>query len=149
MKFQDVKYLVVHCSATAASQDVDLAEIDRWHRKRGFVKVGYHFVIKRNGEVQQGRSLTEAGAHAQGFNNKSIGICLVGGVAEKDKKTAEDNFTNAQLDSLADLLFSMAHYYPDAEVLGHRDLPSVHKDCPSFDVRKWWASVQEVYKPSP
>jgi hypothetical protein len=28
--------------------------------------------------------------------------------------------------------------YPQAEVLGHRDIPGVKKDCPSFNVKEWW-----------
>ena len=47
----DVKYIVVHCSATRPSQDIDVKTIDAWHKERGFDKIGYHYVIKRNGNV--------------------------------------------------------------------------------------------------
>ena len=42
-------YIVIHCSATRPSQDIDAKEIDRWHRSRGWLKIGYHKVLKRDG----------------------------------------------------------------------------------------------------
>lgn len=140
MKPQDVRYLVVHCSASPPSAKVDAKVIDRWHRERGFLRIGYHFVICRDGTVQEGRRTSEVGAHAEGFNSRSIGICLVGGVNRAGG--AEDNFTPEQKEQLALLLKSLRMEFPNAEVLGHRDLPNVKKDCPSFDVRSWWKTQQ-------
>lgn len=138
MNPEAVEYIVVHCSATKPTMDIGVEEIDRWHRQRGFLKVGYHYVIRRDGTVEQGREELEYGAHVKGFNNVSVSICLVGGVdASLD---AENNFTKKQFDSLQRLLNDMGIKYPDAEVLGHRDLPNVKKDCPSFDVKKWLAN---------
>ncbi len=130
---------MVHCSATRSSQDIGAAEIRKWHRNRGWFDIGYHFVIRRDGTVEAGRSIDRPGAHARGFNHISLGVCLVGGVAG-DGKTAENNFTEAQFSSLKSLLRGLKASYPDAEVLGHRDLPHVYKACPSFDVREWWKS---------
>jgi len=136
---KDVKYLVVHCSATKPSMDVGAADIDRWHRKNGWRKIGYHFVIKRDGTIEPGREPTEIGAHAAGYNSVSIGICLVGGVSEKDVNKAENNFTISQMETLHRLLsYLLATSFPKAKVLGHRDLPGVKKACPSFDVQKWF-----------
>lgn len=140
-----VGYIVVHCAATPPSMDIGAAEIDRWHRQRGMSRIGYHFVIRRDGTLETGRPLSEVGAHAVGFNLVSVGICLVGGVGEKDKSGAlgppEANYTEAQLMQLADLIRDLSdRYFPKAKVLGHRDLPSAHarlKACPSFDVRAW------------
>ncbi|MFN4278323.1 MAG: N-acetylmuramoyl-L-alanine amidase [Ferrovibrio sp.] len=130
-------YIVIHCAATKPTMDIGAKEIERWHRERGFFKIGYHFVIRRDGTIETGRALEEAGAHAQGFNHKSIGICLVGGIGMDGK--AENNFTAEQWESLRSLVVRMKAQYPNAEVLGHRDLPGVKKDCPSFDVRGWWS----------
>ncbi len=139
-----VGYIVVHCAATPPSMDIGAKEIDRWHRERGMSRIGYHYVIRRSGELETGRSLKDVGAHAVGFNLVSVGICLVGGVGEKDKTGAlgrpEANFTPAQLHTLADQVRWLKGVYPKAQVLGHRDLPSAHaklKACPSFDVRAW------------
>lgn len=136
---RDINKLVIHCSATKGSMTkVDAKEIDRWHRMRGFLSIGYHYVIKRDGTVETGRPLETVGAHAAGHNTDSIGICLIGGVAE-DGKTPEDNFTDKQWAALKGLLTDLLAQFPGAEVLGHKDLPRVAKACPSFDVRKWVA----------
>lgn len=137
----NVKFLVVHCSASKPSMKVDAKVIDRWHRQRGFLGLGYHFVINRNGLVEKGRPITQPGAHAKGFNEKSIGVCLVGGLDEEGK--SEDNFTDDQHAALAELLGELLIQFPKAQILGHRDLPGVKKDCPCFDVRKWWHDTVE------
>lgn len=134
----EVEYLVVHCSVTPEDMDIGAKEIKMWHVQRGWLDIGYHYVIKRDGDVEKGRNDNSPGAHARGFNNKSLGICLVGG-AESDRKTPEQNFTPMQYASLGRLLDTLKGDHPDAEILGHRDLPRVAKACPSFDVREWWA----------
>ena len=128
------KYIVVHSAATKASMDVDAKEIDRWHRARGFLKIGYHFVIKRDGTVEIGRKVDETGAHCRGFNRVSIGICMVGGLG--DNNEAEDNFTNEQYDSLRDLCFNLQGNYTEAEIKGHRELKK-GTECPSFNVESF------------
>jgi len=143
---ESVKYIVIHCAATTADMDTDIADIDRWHRQRGFTKVGYHYFIKRNGTIQHGRSVEEYGMHLlvegveQGaqvlnYNDCSIGICMAGGI--NSKGAAENNFTDAQFASLIVLLDQMRGWFPTAIIQGHRDFPNVAKDCPSFDVRSW------------
>ena len=133
----DVKFLVVHCSATPDDMDIGVAEIDRWHKAKGWRGIGYHFVIRRDGTIEYGRPLSTPGAHAAGFNSKSIGICLVGGI--NDEGDPEDNFTAIQKTMLRSKLNELKfEKYKHAEVLGHRDLPNVKKACPSFDVRAWW-----------
>lgn len=154
-KLTDVRFLVVHCSATPPDIDADAAMIDRWHRQKGFFKIGYHFVVKRDGTVQTGRRLDEIGAHVSGLNYCSVGICLVGGVRrDKDADGKDDadgarwdlkpenNFTPQQFASLKSLLIELRAKFPAAEILGHRDCPNVNKACPSFDVRHWLAVEQ-------
>lgn len=133
----DIKYIVIHCSATPETMDIGAEEIRGWHLQRGWLDIGYHFVIKRDGTVEGGRDLKVPGAHARGFNNKSWGICLVGGV-ESDLKKPEANFTHAQWEALERTVRLMKGFHPNAEVLGHRDLPNVSKACPSFDAKVWW-----------
>jgi N-acetylmuramoyl-L-alanine amidase len=139
-KLKAVDYIVVHCSATKEDQDIGVEEIRRWHRQRGWLDVGYHYVIRRDGTVETGRPNDVPGAHARGFNHLSLGLCLVGGV-ESDGKTPEMNFTHLQWDALAELVNDLKVKHPDAEVLGHRDLPNVNKACPSFDVRAWYETI--------
>lgn len=150
-----INKIVVHCSATPRTSDIGVREIDRMHRGRGFLKIGYHYVIRRDGTVELGRPESEAGAHVENHNKDSIGICLIGGVAA-DCKTAERNFTDRQMGALAALLYGLHSRFPRAEILGHRDLspdkngdgriaPNEYlKQCPSFDVRAWVKSTNII-----
>lgn len=134
---RSTKYLVIHCSATRPSMDVGVKDIRQWHLAQGWTDVGYHYVIRRDGTVQKGRSESEVGAHVANYNASSIGICMVGGVNQKDFRLPENNFTKEQFASLRDLLAVLLRKYPSAGVLGHRDFPKVAKACPSFDAREW------------
>lgn len=134
-------YLVVHCAATRPSQDIGAADIDRWHRALGWQCIGYHFVIRRDGTVEEGRAVDVIGAHVEGHNSNSVGICMAGGVSEKDVNVPENNFTEAQFESLKSLLLELRDKYPKARIQGHRDFPHVAKACPSFDVASWLETV--------
>lgn len=128
------KYLVVHCAATKPTMDIGLREIRQWHRERGWLDIGYHFVIRRDGSVEKGREVTTVGAHVEGHNYESVGICMAGGIDAKGKP--ENNFTTAQFESLRALLGKLKADYPSAKIVGHRDLDP-KKACPSFDVASW------------
>lgn len=132
---KETKYIVIHCSATLCDASIDWKTIDRMHREKGWLMCGYHYVIKADGTIQNGRDEEAIGAHVAGHNHDSIGICLVGGV-DKDNDPV-DNFTAAQKESLARLLLVLKNKYPDAVILGHRDFKEVKKDCPCFDVKSW------------
>lgn len=128
-------YIVVHCAATPPTMDIGRAEIDRWHRQLGWLMIGYHFVIRRDGTIEKGRDEAVPGSHVAGYNANSVGICLVGGVDAKGKP--QQNYTPQQYAALTKLLRELKGRYPDAVVQGHRDFPKVAKACPCFDVRKW------------
>jgi N-acetylmuramoyl-L-alanine amidase len=128
--------LVVHCSATPPTMDIGKREIDTWHRQRGWLKIGYHYVIKRDGTLEEGRDRDVIGAHAKGHNSKSLGICLVGGV--NDENEPENNFTKEQFSCLTELLLSLSVIYPDTQIVGHNTLDQ-GKACPSFNVEEWWS----------
>lgn len=130
------EYIFIHCSATRPSMDwVNAEEIDKWHRARGFFKIGYTFVITRDGTLEKGRDLYEPTASQRGYNHNAISICMVGGVTEDDIHKAEDNFTPEQWSQLKDLLTEMKEEFPDAKIVGHNEFSS--KECPSFDVQKY------------
>jgi len=76
---RELKYIVLHCSATPVSMDVGVAEIRKWHKAKGWKDVGYHFVIKLSGKLEYGRPLQQIGSHVLGYNRASVGICYVGG----------------------------------------------------------------------
>jgi len=135
MSRKSTRFIAIHCSATPPSLDVGVKEIDRWHKERGFLGVGYHRVVRRDGTCEQGRPDDQVGAHVEGFNSVSIGVCLVGGVDDKGKP--ENNFTPEQFSALKTVIKELTRKYPGAIVQGHRDFPHVAKDCPSFDVTEW------------
>lgn len=132
---KETTHIIIHCSATPAKMDVDAKEIDRWHRAKGWLKIGYHFVIKRDGTIEAGRVVDEIGAHAKGYNYCSLGICMVGGMDAKNAKP-ENNFTASQWDSLDKLVKDMESKYPGAHIIGHCEVEP-GKACPSFDVQEW------------
>ena len=125
-----IKLIVIHCADTPANMDIGVEEIRRWHLDRGWKDVGYHYIIRRNGEVEQGREEHIPGAHVAGYNKGSIGVCLVGG-----KPSA--NFTKEQWKALEALVGYLTRKYPDAKVVGHTDLYK-EKTCPNFNVSAWW-----------
>lgn len=130
-----VVYLVVHCSFTKPRQQVNKAFIERVHRLKGRLWIGYHYVVDRKGNIETGRELDQVGGHAPGFDNQSIGICLAGG-ADQDGNRA-DNFTKDQRESLLQLIAVLHLKFPQAIVVGHRDLPNANTECPSFDVQSF------------
>lgn len=147
------KYIVVHCSATGPHSDIGVDEIDDWHRAKGWDGCGYHSVIRRNGRIEFGRHFDTPGAHVRGYNTRSVGVCMVGGVNEDG--LADGNFTADQFVSLKVSIIMLLRAYPGAKVVGHRDLsPDLDgdgiiekhewlKDCPSFDVKKWMEGWQK------
>jgi N-acetylmuramoyl-L-alanine amidase len=143
---RDINSLVVHCSATPAGKAFHAADIDRWHRARGWDGIGYHYVITLDGSVEPGRHIEEIGAHVEGHNRDSIGICLIGGMNAQNTAAA-NTFNVRQFDALAMLLHGLRQRWPKARILGHRDFPNVHKDCPSFDVAQWCSSHGFVAQP--
>jgi|TARA_R110002033_G_scaffold33439_5_gene70733 N-acetylmuramoyl-L-alanine amidase len=142
-KRNKTEYLIIHCTATKPSMDIGLTEVDAWHRHRGFFGCGYQLIIRRDGVVENGRNIGDVGAHAKGYNHNSIGIALVGGVTEDDVSISENNFTEIQFDVLSDVITTLQLSYGDIQILGHRDLPDVKKDCPAFDVKEWLHDVGE------
>lgn len=135
-----INKIIIHCAATTPEMDVGVKEIRQWHLARGFNDIGYHFVIRRNGEVEIGRKLEVVGAHAQGHNATSIGISLVGGCRrENGKLYTEDNFTPAQKATLESLVKKLQAQFPAVTICGHRDLDK-GKDCPSFSVKDFFLS---------
>jgi N-acetylmuramoyl-L-alanine amidase len=133
----DVQFIAVHCSATGPDADIGVADIDKWHRMKGWLACGYHFVIRRNGKLEAGRSVAVRGAHVEGHNHHSIGICLAGGTDGTKAAKPQANFTSDQMLTLSQLLVDLQKQFPNAVIQGHRDFPGVAKACPSFNVKHW------------
>lgn len=126
-----INQIIIHCSATPEGRDDSAADINRWNKDHG--GIGYHYVIRLDGTVEQGRPVGQIGAHCKGHNATSIGICYIGGLAA-DCKTPKDTRTPAQINALRRLCQSLLQQYPDATVHGHYEF--ANKACPCFDVKK-------------
>ncbi len=134
-----ITQVIVHCADTPESMDIGVKEIRRWHvEDNGWSDIGYHYVIRRNGAVENGRDIDTPGAHCSGYNKDSIGICLVGGKGRDGKP--ENNFTDGQLNALLALL--RGYLVDGVGLYGHRDL-NPGKACPCFDVRAWYDRVRD------
>lgn len=131
---RNIHRIIVHCSATPPSMDIGADKIRDWHLAQGWRDIGYHYVIKRDGLVETGRPVSQRGAHCKGFNDDSIGICLIGGV--DDKSTPQFNFTANQMERLFYLTLELQHLHPDCTVHGHNEFSS--KACPSFNVAEYF-----------
>ncbi|MBI1308713.1 MAG: hypothetical protein GC129_02495 [Proteobacteria bacterium] len=113
---------IIHCSDSTHG---DVAEIRRWHIARGWHDIGYHFVIRTDGEIEVGRTLDVVGAHCEGHNLDSVGTCLVG----------VDQFSAGQFAALKRVHAMLAGMFPGIAFYGHRDF-NPHKTCPNFEVRE-------------
>ena len=123
--------IIIHCSATQEGKNFKADDIDKWHKQRGFKKIGYHYVIDLDGTIEKGRDETENGAHTVGHNTSSIGICYIGGLA-KDGKTPKDTRTPQQKAAMYKLVDELMKKYniPLNKVYGHYQF--ANKACPSF-----------------
>jgi N-acetylmuramoyl-L-alanine amidase len=133
-----INEIIVHCTATPEGRDYTVADIRQMHKAQGWVDIGYHYIIYRDGSIHDGRNVDMVGAHCQGHNAQSIGVCYVGGVA-RDGKTPKDTRTQAQKDALVHLLMELVCLYPDATIRGHRDFAA--KACPSFDATREYKNL--------
>ena len=125
-----INLIVIHCSATREDKSFTEYDLDVCHRRRGFNGAGYHFYIRKNGDIKNTRPLEKPGAHALGYNARSIGICYEGGLDESGKTA--DTRTPEQKEQLRELLWKLHTLFPHALIVGHRDLPGVKKACPCF-----------------
>ena len=173
-----IKLIVIHCSASPNERTLfsgkfgapgfsdPVREIDAWHKARGFKRdaywrgrqntylesIGYHYVIARNAALFTGRHEQEAGAHVQGWNATSLGICLIG----------TDKFTALQWAQLKQTVTNLAkrleiplqpawlevvdgkRFIRTPGICGHNEIPGVAKTCPGFSVKDWLLNGMEA-----
>ncbi len=126
-----ISLLIVHCSDTENTQNLSAADIHKMHLGFRWDGIGYHKIITRSGKVENGRPEYWIGAHVKGKNHVSLGVCLIG----------RDNFTKNQFISLERVLKKWKKEYPNAKIVGHRDVGNTQKTCPNFDVIKWSKNI--------
>jgi N-acetyl-anhydromuramyl-L-alanine amidase AmpD len=138
---RSITMLIIHCSAVKPDQESSAAQIDTWHRRQAWkLGIGYHYVIRRDGEIEHGRPEWMIGAHCVNHNAHSIGICYEGGLDIRGQP--DDTRTEAQKASMRRLLEELHWRYPRAIIIGHHDLNPL-KDCPCIkDVVHEYADLQ-------
>ena len=143
--------IVVHCTASRPNCDYTADDIRRMHRRQGWADIGYHYVVRLDGKVEQGRDVDLVGAHVSGHNAHSIGVVYVGGLDKNG--VAKDTRNDLQKSSLLSLLVDLRRLYPKARISGHRDFsPDKNgdgiispcewiKQCPCFDAKTEYARI--------
>jgi N-acetylmuramoyl-L-alanine amidase len=134
-----ITHIVIHTAGAPKGVDQSAAAIRAYHmhpqpRGRGWRDIGYHFVVRKDGLVELGRPVSHPGAHVEGFNAETIGICFTGHGDLSD-------FTLAQYERGLQLVRDLQakHGVPTANVLGHRETtqagaPPSGKTCPGSKV---------------
>ena len=133
-----IDLIVIHCTATREDRPFPVTQLIACHQAR-FGFTGYHYYITRDGQVYQTRHENLIGAHARHYTQHSIGVCYEGGINKKGQN--DDTRTEAQKHAMWALLKSLKVDYPDAQILGHCELPHVAKACPCFLPSKEYAEL--------
>ncbi len=124
---RNVERVFIHCSASDNPDHDDVSVMQEWHVEgRGWEDVGYHFFVRKDGTLQEGRSLEKIPAAQAGNNTDTIAICLHG--------LAEERFTKAQFDTLIRLCSEIDVAY-DSLVTFHGHCEVSSKTCPVFAYR--------------
>ena len=152
MTMAELKFRVLHCTATPEGRPVTSAEIRRWHTDpvsrggRGWKQVGYTDMIHLDGKVERlvqnnedaNVDPWEITNGAKGYNSTSRHVVYVGGVA-RDGKTPRDTRTLKQLKAMEPYVKDFHRRFPAVKIIGHNELAA--KACPSFDVKKWLKQI--------
>ena len=147
----ELKYLVIHCTATAEGREVTSSEIRHWHTDpvskggRGWRQVGYTDMIHLDGTVERLVKNNEDARvdsweitnGAKGYNSVSRHVVYVGGCDKRLKP--KDTRTAAQKAALRAYVLDFHRRFPKVKIIGHCELAA--KACPSFDVKKWLKEI--------
>ncbi|HAQ61617.1 TPA: N-acetylmuramoyl-L-alanine amidase [Candidatus Delongbacteria bacterium] len=141
MTARKIDTIVIHCSATEYG---NRSIFKRWHKKRGWDDVGYHFIINNSypkkkdwynktpdfssdGRIEKGRPVEIAGAHVRLHNENTVGICLVG----------DRTFTAKQFESLKKLVKRLSLEFKISSIKGHYEFDTAQeqgKTCPNINM---------------
>lgn len=139
-KRRRTEFIIVHTAAGIMTRDAVHADHIRNRKWKG---IGYNLYIERNGQLVDGRGEDAIGAHAEGYNSKSIGISY-SGCAQKYPPTNQpfnnaisgETITQNQLNVLISTIKNLQQKYniPKDKVLGHTETPGVGKACPCINM---------------
>lgn len=131
---RQIKRIFVHCTAGSQKQTID--DLKAEFRRKGWIYPGYHYVVDTKGGVHQLLSIEEVSNGVQGYNSTAINVAYMGGIDANGKPM--DNRTPEQKDALTLMLHKLKQMFPDAEIMGHRDIWGTNKSkwkkmCPCFN----------------
>jgi N-acetylmuramoyl-L-alanine amidase len=133
-----IKYIAVHCTATAQTATVENIQ-KYWREVLGWQQPGYHFIIKPNGEIAHLLDIEKVSNGVKGFNSETINISYIGGVDANNNP--KDTRTFQQKVILLSILNELKKKFPNAIIQGHKDFPNVHKACPSFEAKTEYKNI--------
>lgn len=145
-----IERIFVHC--TAGSQRQTVEDLKAEFKRKGWGSPGYHAVIMPDGKIEMLLDYEKVSNGVKGYNSTAINVAYVGGIDAKGKGV--DNRTPEQKKSLKTILSQLKKKYPDAEILGHRDIsPDKNgngivdpweriKECPCFDAKIEYKDLQ-------
>src|SRR5574344_1489471 len=147
---RNIKYIFVHC--TASQQTATIQQILKEFTQRGWRIPGYHYIVDPKGMLTQLVAEDRISNGVKGYNAESINVAYIGGI--DSKKKAIDNRTPEQKKTLLNILTRLKKKYPNAIIMGHRDIsPDKNhngivdpweriKECPCFDAKTEYAILK-------
>lgn len=144
-----IKRIFVHC--TASNQNTTVEDLVREFKNRGWKYPGYGYVVLADGTIHQLLDDDKVSNGVKGYNSTAINVAYIGGIDTEGK--AIDNRTGPQKKALRKLLKLLKGRYPEADILGHRDIsPDTNgngkvdtweriKECPCFDAKIEYADL--------
>lgn len=125
--------IIIHHTASPSTWTRD--DVLRAHLDRGFRDIGYHLLVFADGHTEPGRPLSQVGAHAEGRNEGSLGISLVGDFSRGPVPRPQ---WDAAVAAVAD--WCAAYHVHSSRVLGHCETKATL--CPGFDPAVFRAAVK-------
>ena len=129
-----INEIIIHCAATPEGRWFDRADVNSWHKQRGWEMIGYHYLVLLDGSIVVGRPIGMIGAHVENHNTGTIGVCYIGGLT-RDGKKPKDTRTPEQRIALQWLVSSLKTLHRiKRRAKGHNEY--AQKACPSFSVQR-------------
>lgn len=135
---RDIKYIVIHCTATQPNTKKE-AILNYWKNTLKWKTVGYHRLIDANGVIHELANFEQITNGVKGYNSESIHFSYIGGIDESGRP--KDTRTIKQKESLLYLIKQAKKQFPNAIVQGHKDFKGVVKACPSFEAKNEYKDI--------
>ena len=162
---RQISRIFVHCTASWQT-NTTVESLLKEFRQNGWKNPGYHYVVFPGGRIEQLLDEAKIANGVKNYNSNSIHVAWVGGIRYQNGKDkdgnlvrkigSEDNRTDAQKQTLFDLLTKLKLKYRSAMIMGHRDIsPDLNhngvidpweriKDCPCFDAMIEYIDINKI-----